>query len=69
MYVVIALRPNCLFSHSKYLDSSLLVFSLWFVLKLAPKKAELLVASCYLSNFSFKFRKLDIPRITHVTEI
>ena len=28
MYVAIALRPNCLFSHSKYLDSSLLVFSL-----------------------------------------
>ncbi len=31
MYVAIALRPSCLFSHSKYLDSSLLVFSLWMV--------------------------------------
>ena len=28
MYVAIALSPNCLFSHTKYLDSSLLVFSL-----------------------------------------
>ena len=28
MYAAIAIRANCLFSHSKYLDSSLLVFSL-----------------------------------------
>ena len=28
MYVAIALWPNCLFSHSKYLDSSLLLFPL-----------------------------------------
>ena len=28
MYAAIAIRPNWLFSHSKYLDSSLLVFSL-----------------------------------------
>ena len=30
MYAAIAIRPNCLFSHSKYLDSSLLVFSLLY---------------------------------------
>ena len=29
MYAAIVIRANCLFSHSKYLDSSLLVFSLW----------------------------------------
>ena len=30
MYAAIVIRPNWLFSHSNYLDSSLLVFSLWF---------------------------------------
>ncbi len=57
MYVAIALRPNCLFSHSKYLDSSLLVFSLWVKLLYVFVLSRVLLSKHSIKPPRYNFEK------------
>ena len=53
MYEAIAIRAKCLFLHSKYLDSSLLVFSLW--LMLIEIRIALLLYICFIKFVKLRF--------------